>query len=335
MGGKLIQKLISSDTLELPLTFISRLLIFYLLFIRGLKILPGPFLPFLPFPDISPPYPLFPIFLNMIYWISIAGILINFQPKRFSLVLGLELIFVILSNRILYSTSLLFTACIFFLIGLYSNGNSWIFRAQIALLYLGAGINKLLNPDWITGQFFDNFSREIFEVKTYQFIAPLFSDLLIAKLMGFSVIITELLLGILILFSKKRIFSIVVLIHLFHLFILLFTNGDLSISFFFIMAVNSLLCLPWKKRSLEIAFNENNPVLKFLRKTDFDSYFIWKKTNNFTLETTSSSGIETGPRAFLRILFYHKAAYAILILSIIYIPQYFNPFLNKFISLFL
>lgn len=335
MGRKLIQKLISSNTLELPLTFISRLLIIYLLFIRGLTLLPGPFLPFLPFPDIITPYPLFSIFLTLIYWISIAGILVNIQAKRFCLILGLVLIFVILSNRILYSTSLLFAACIFFLIGLYSNGKNWVFRAQIALLYLGAGINKLLDPDWINGQFFDNFSREIFEVKIYQYLAPFFSDLLIAKLMGISVIIIELLLGILILFSKKRIFPFVVLIHLFHLFMLLFTNGDLSVSYFFIMGVSSLLCLPWKANSIEIAYNRNNPLQRLLQKTDFDAYFIWKKTNDFTLEITSSSGIETGPRAFLKVLFYHKAAYAILILSIVYIPQYFNPFLNKLISLFL
>lgn len=335
MVEKLIQKLINSNTFELPLTFVSRLLIFYLLFIRGLTILPGPFLPFLPFPDISLSYPLFPVVLNIIYWISIAGIILNFQPKRFSFVLGLELIFVILSNRILYSTSLLFTVCIFLLIGLYSNGSSWIFRVQIALLYLGAGINKLLDPDWITGQFFDNFSREIFEVKIYQLLAPLFSDMLIARLMGISVIITELVLGILILFSKKQIFPLVVLIPLFHLIMLLLTNGDLSISYFFIMAVSSLLCLPWKANSIEIAYNGNNPFQKFLQKTDFDSYFIWKKTNNFALETTSPTGIETGPRAFLIILFYHKFAYAILILSIIYIPHYINPFLNKFIRFFI
>src|SRR3954467_9367265 len=104
---------------------------------------------------------------HVLQWLSIAAfvvftalLLTNTAVRVSSFVLGALILFNVLASRPSYQTNLLFCACLFILTGLYTERFADRFlRLQVGLLYFGAGLNKLLEADWRSGQMFQNWSR--------------------------------------------------------------------------------------------------------------------------------------------------------------------------------
>lgn len=240
-----------------PLSIIARLLVFYLIFIRGVNLIDIPFLPFLSFLDVLRDLEwIYPI-VNFVYLASILAILFGFKFQKFSLILSLLIFFQILSSKGVYSTSFLYSGCMLFLIGLYNPALEWTFRLQIALLYLGAGSNKLFDLDWLSGQYFENFLLNVYPNSFNITLSSWLGVGFFTKMLSYSVIATELLLVIWAISARKQ-SELVICIIAFHLSILVFTFGKLSIIYMYLMTVTSFLLLPIKTKNL--IFSPRKPI---------------------------------------------------------------------------
>jgi hypothetical protein len=260
---------------ELPLLFTARMLVFFLLWIMGLDTISPPFLPFIASIDSLRDFPSLFKFLDWVYWISMVMVFVGIRFRAFSLIIGCLLFSSILASKLQFSNSLLYAGCFFFLIGLYKPGLEWIFKVQIALLYLGAGLNKLLDPDWISGQYFDFFITQLYPNQLILYFSSEVPGLLFAKIASFFTIITELTLGIWALIGKRRLL-LGYLIHGFHLLMLIVTSGTLSYIFYFLMAVSSYLVLPWSEdKGTVIHYPVNCKVIHLLKLTDRAQFFSY------------------------------------------------------------
>jgi len=314
----------------LPLLFVTRMLVIFLIWIMGKDTMSLPFLPFIESIDSLRGFPTLFKLLDWLYWISMVMVFAGIRLRTFSLILGCLIFFSILGSKLQFSNSLLYSGCIFFLIGLYKPGLEWIFNVQIALLYLGAGLNKLLDPDWISGHYFDFFFTEPYPNQLYLSLSKQLPSMLLATLVSFFTILAELSLGIWALIGKKRLL-LVFLIHGFHLSMLLLTSGALSYIFYFLMAVSSYLILPWaEKKGTEIQYPANSKVFQLLKLTDTAQFFTYtplfvEKRQRLTVQKIKLEFI-----FFFRTLIYHKVFFGCCVISIVFVSKYKNHILDLF-----
>jgi hypothetical protein len=327
LAGALRFSFDSTQSTSIPFGFVARLLVLYLIFVKGLEQLPPPFLSFIPGLDFFREVPVYTQLLNIVYWSSMFAILINFRIRTFALILGSVIFLEIVSNRLQFSNSLLFCGCFLFLIGMFRPGLAWIFKVQLSLLYLGAGINKLLEEDWRSGRYFDFFFREAFENKLYIELSNLSPEFSLAIFLSYSTILIELILGIMVLVLKRN-FWLVFTINLFHLSMLILTAGELSIHFFSLMAFCSLLILPWETTSFKIEFNSKTILLRILKFLDFKKFFTWEHSTvkNFILKENEI----IIPRflSYFKIFFYNKVFFSGLVWLITLTCLYKNHLLQ-------
>lgn len=266
----------SSVQNDFPLLFAARMLVIFLIWVRGMKHILPPFLPFIPGMEILREFPWLYVLLDWVYWISLIAVFVGFRFQLFSLILGMLVFFVILGAKPQFSNSFLYSGCLLFLIGIYRPGLEWIFRAQIGLLYLGAGVNKLLDPDWQSGQYFQFFFSEVYVNPISGFIANFFSIEVLGLIFSWSTVIIEIALGIWALIGRKTIYLFGAILF-FHLSMLVLTMGELSYIFFFLMAVSSYLLLPWEKmRGMTIQYLADSKVSAFLKFFDQNRFFNWQ-----------------------------------------------------------
>jgi hypothetical protein len=264
-----------------PLLFTARMMVIFLLWIKGMDNILPPFLPFIEGLNVLRGQNWLIDLLDWVYWISLLLVFAGIRFRFFSLLIAFLIFFSIISSKLQFSNSFLYSGCIFFLVGIYKPGLEWIFRVQIALLYLGAGLNKVFDPDWLTGQYFHNFFSITYRNQLYLIVAPLIPGKGLALAISYATILAELGLGLWALINRKRVLLVVV-INFFHLIMLLLTAGELSYIFYFLMAVSSYLILPWEeKKGTVISYQEGSRVFQFLKFFDFDRFFNWNSENVF------------------------------------------------------
>jgi hypothetical protein len=118
--------------------------------------LPRPFLPFLPALDKVPPAIGFQRGLRVTYLIAGMMLLLNRWVRVSCLVCAAVLFLGALSSRLTFANNRQYAGCLLFLAALTRPGQSpWLIRYQVVLLYFGAGLNKILDVDWRSGQFFE------------------------------------------------------------------------------------------------------------------------------------------------------------------------------------
>jgi hypothetical protein len=327
LAGALRFSFDSTQSTSIPFGFVARLLVLYLIFVKGLEQLPPPFLSFIPGLDFFREVPVYTQLLNIVYWSSMFAILINFRIRTFALILGSVIFLEIVSNRLQFSNSLLFCGCFLFLIGMFRPGLAWIFKVQLSLLYLGAGINKLLEEDWRSGRYFDFFFREAFENKLYIELSNLSPEFSLAIFLSYSTILIELILGIMVLVLKRN-FWLVFTINLFHLSMLILTAGELSIHFFSLMAFCSLLILPWETTQLTIEYNGRNKMLNLLIFLDFKKFFYWENSDQKKVAVKENGIIVPILFSYFKVLIYHRVVFSIFVWTITLLSIYKNQLLT-------
>lgn len=261
----------------LPLLFVARMMVIFLLWIRGLENILPPFLPFFEGLNILRGQNWLFTLVDWVYWISLVLVFTGFRFRFFSLLLAALVFFSIICSKPQFSNSFLYSGCILFLIGIHKSGLNWIFHAQISMLYLGAGFNKLFDPDWLSGQYFDYFFSTPYRNLLYLHFSSMIPGNGLAMFLSCSTILIELGLGTWALIQKKR--SLLVLcINFFHLSMLLMTAGELSYIFYFLMAVSSYLILPWEEmKGYVIRYNRNSRLFISLKFFDFDHFLNWEE----------------------------------------------------------
>ncbi len=115
--------------------------------------LPEPFLPFVSWLE---PGPWWHPGLTAAFLLASLALLAGRWPRAACLTLGTTLLLAVLSSRIYYGNNRVFVGTALVLLGLSDPARpDRLFRWLLALVYAGAGLNKLLDPDWRSGQFLD------------------------------------------------------------------------------------------------------------------------------------------------------------------------------------
>jgi hypothetical protein len=184
------------------------------------------------------------------------------------------------------------------LIGLYRE-KDYLFRIQIALLYIGASTNKMIDPDWWNGNYFDFFFRDIFDVALYQSLVPE-NSLVVAQSFGIATILTELILGIAVLIPKITRLTIVLGMG-FHISMLVITSGQLSNHFFYIMGASFLLISGIHIQTIHLS-HKSSILPKLIGYLDPSDSVITEnqKREKFTLRIENS--ISTGYKSIIKII---------------------------------
>ncbi|MEP2023206.1 MAG: hypothetical protein ABJH98_09265 [Reichenbachiella sp.] len=252
---------------------LKALVLYVLVFSNGLwrkTIFELPFAPFIGVIDFVPSW----IYVYMLLPTFLVSALLVLLGKYVSISLttfGLILFFLIMSSINVFSNSLTFTCLVIILSGL-SLKSSYIINIQVSFLYIGAFINKALDVDWWNGRFFDTLATLRHPMPLFEFSSQYFNGLIVAQVFSISSMFIELTLGVLFLMRKKIAFALGLM---FHLGMLILTNGKLSVLFMFIMSATYLIMI----RDKYITNSLRQPLSQFLIYFWFVSLTVWNFRN--------------------------------------------------------
>lgn len=155
LGARAYNPLRMSGTgLPPQLLLMAKLIAIAYLLRGGIVNLSVPFLPFVPWLDLAP-RAILARGLQAAFLIALAALLTNRRVRTASFVLGAVILVAILASRPYYQNNRMFAGSVLLLAGLYRPGLAGqLVRYQLVLLYAAAAANKLLDPNWRSGQFF-------------------------------------------------------------------------------------------------------------------------------------------------------------------------------------
>ena len=284
---------------DLPanLTIMVKMLAIVLLVTNHVRILPDPWLPFIPSIALIPPV-LFQRTLQTVFIISALAIVFNRRLRIASLVLGTTMLIAIVSSKAYYGNNKTFCGLMLLLAGLYKPGGYPFLRWQLAVTYFGAGLNKLLDHDWQTGLFFQNWAVSRLHQTWYMAVDSWLPPMMLARIMCWTTIFTELGIVPCILLPRLYYWAIIANL-LFQAGLLLFTGTTFTL-FFYSMTGASLAFVTWPAESLPVTYNpdreRDKPARRFLQSWDLDGRFLW-------MPNQSSEAAPNGLHLFLE----HKA----------------------------
>jgi hypothetical protein len=182
-----------------------------------------------------------------------AALFLNWRVREASLVLGVTILVSILASRPTYSNNLAYCGSLLFMIGLQGPGEPKLLRLQVAMLYFGAGLNKFLDPDWRSGQFFQYWFAHIYKHDWYLRIAEHLPELLLSKIISWMSFSTELGLSAILLI--RRLHPVAIWVGLaFHTGMLVMTNLTFQM-FFFAACASYLAFVQWPKDRMTLLYD--------------------------------------------------------------------------------
>ncbi len=260
----------------------AKLIALCLLLTNHARSLPEPFLPFLPVLDYFDPR-LFRRALWVVYVGSATALLFNRWVRTSALLLGSSFLLALMASKLYYSNHKVLCGVVLLLTGLQRPGQDpWMLRYQVVIVYFGAGINKLFDADWRSGQFFEFWAVESLRQPWYTLAAGWLPPMALSQFMGWLTIITELALAAGFLMRRFWPYAIWGGI-LFHSGLLLFTSSTFTM-FYFAMLATFLVFAPWPQSRVLVLFDGDcgfcNQTKNWLEKFDFDRRFDWQPFQN-------------------------------------------------------
>ncbi len=314
----------SGTELPVPLLLMAKIIALALLVTGHARLMPDPFLPFIPALDHLPP-DLFRLGLQVLLVGSAVALLINFHPRLRALMLGFTILLAVISSKAYYGNNKLMCAALLLLAGLYHpRTGAWLLRLQVAIVYFGAGLNKILDSDWQTGVFFHHWAGVRLQQPLYLWAAGWFPPLLVAKLACWMTMATEASLAVALLIRRAWPWAIWVSL-LFHAALVEFTGTTFTM-FFYAMEAAMLAFVDWP-RELIVIFDGECGICRKIRgwmsHVDFDGAFTWatlqsgigarwglsEEALEQRLHLVADGKVTNGFEACKRILLYHPAFY--------------------------
>jgi hypothetical protein len=121
--------------------------------------LPGHFLPFFSALDRVGSQSAYKHGLQAAFVVAAIALLLNRAPHVAASVAGGAILLGTISSRVYFENNTEYTGLILLLAGLAASGDrTRLVRYQVVLLYAAAALNKLLDADWRSGQFFENWA---------------------------------------------------------------------------------------------------------------------------------------------------------------------------------
>jgi hypothetical protein len=315
---------------ELPteLLIMVKSLALVVLLTNHARILPDPWLPFVPGIDRLPPV-LFQRTLQTIFVISALALMFNRRVRLASLAIGSTMLLAVVSSKAYYGNNKTFCGLMFFLTGLHVPGTQpWFVRWQLGITYFGAGLNKLLDGDWHTGVFFENWAVNRLHHQWYIALDSLLPPMALARLVCWTTIVTELGIVPCIFIPQLHYWAICANV-LFQSGLLLFTGTTFTL-FFYSMSAASLAFVRWPSGPLPVLYDANRGFARRARTVfepwDLERMFLWTPRQpdmqaRSWLDLQVESKIHSGFRALRMMVLYNPLTYLIIAGSIAAAPD--------------
>ncbi|MCU1261254.1 MAG: hypothetical protein JWO80_4139 [Bryobacterales bacterium] len=240
--------------------------------------LPTPFLPFIPGLDAVPPL-LFQRTLQIVFVASAVALLFNRSVRLSAFLLGAAMLAGVVASKAYYGNNKTFCGLILVLTSLYERGRDPILlRLQLVIVYLGAGMNKLLDPDWQSGLFFNYWAVSRVHHPFYLTLDRLLPHLFLARIMSWFTIATELGLSVAFLVRRLFPFGIWASVTL-HAGMLLFTGSTFN-TFFYGMTASMLIFADWPDAPLLVLYDGDcgfcMRTRRWFERFDLEGMFHWR-----------------------------------------------------------
>lgn len=237
--------------------------------------------PFLPFLDLFNAFPpeLFQRTLQAALVLGSLGILFTRQTRAFAALAGITMLAAVISSRAYYGNNKTYTGLVLLLSALSSEtGPPRLLHYQFAIVYFGAALNKLLDPDWQTGQFFHNWASERLQNPVYIWVSAQLPPLLAGKFFCWYTVVAEFTVAGLILIPRFHPW-VIWASGLFQSGLLLFT-GDPFNMFFFAMQSTLVAFARWPESPIVVIWDGSCGFCRrskeFVQRLDFDGIFDWQ-----------------------------------------------------------
>ena len=269
---------LGGTALPVPLLLSAKLLVVTMLATGHVTTLPDPFLPFLPVFDRIGDPELFRTALQVLFLAGSVAVLLNRRVRLASFVVGMVILVGIASSRIYWANNTFFMGAVLTLIGLHTSERSvWLLRIQVAMIYFGAGLNKVLDPDWVSGQFFEHWAVANLRHDLYIRVAALLPPMVLAKLMCWGTIATELSLFVGFAWRRLWVFAIWLGI-LFHAAMTLFA-GITFVLFLYVAPAAYFAFARWPRTTTEVIYDGDCGICaktkQWFEALDLEGAFRW------------------------------------------------------------
>lgn len=228
------------------------------------RILPDPFLPFIDGIDRLATPDVFRITLKTTAVVSAVLLLFNRGVRLSALVLGSCLLLGVVSSKAYYGNNKTFCGLALVLAGLSDfDRPAYLLRWQLALVYFGAALNKLLDPDWQSGLFFEHWAGTKLKNPVYLAVSSALPTLLAGKLVCWGTLLAEFAAAIGLLVPRLVPWALVVNT-LFQVGLLEFTGTTFTL-FFYGMQAATLAFVTWPD-TLSIEADDRKVRHRLLRR---------------------------------------------------------------------
>ncbi len=267
-----------STALPVPLLVMAKVIALCLLLTNHVRLLPDPFLPFIPGLDGLVSANVFQITLQTVFVVSAAALLFNRVVRIACLALGGSILLSVVASKAYYGNNKTFCGLILFFTGLYEpGGGPWMHRAQLIVVYFGAGLNKLLDPDWRSGLFFEHWSSVRLRQPVFTWVSQALPPLVAGKILSWMTISVEL--GLTAAFLLRRLWPWAIWVSiLFHAGLLLYTGTTFTM-FFYAMQASMLAFVEWPRAPLTVIYDGDcgfcNKSRRWMEWFDLERMLAW------------------------------------------------------------
>ena len=316
----------SGTILPANLLLMAKLIALCLLLTNHVRLLPDPFLPFVPVFDWIGAPAAFQLALQVVFVISAVALLFNRWVRASCLALGGSILIGVISSKAYYGNNKTFCGLILFLTGLYEPGQEpWLLRIQFAIVYFGAGLNKLLDPDWQAGVFMEHWATIRLKQAAYIAVASQLPPLLLAKLMCWGTIAAEL--GMSAAFLVRRWFNAGIMASLLFQSALMLFTGTTFTMFFYATQAALLVFVEWPRERWLVVYDGDcgfcTRAKEWFERFDLEGLFEWRPYQSGAgrvhgisdaaaadrLYLVAGSKIYSGFRAFRAMLLFNPVTY--------------------------
>jgi predicted DCC family thiol-disulfide oxidoreductase YuxK len=236
------------------------------------------FLPFLRFFDRMGPPAVYHWTLVAVFMVAATALFFNRSVRVCCLVLGFTVLISLLSSRTYFQNGRTFCACIFLLAAMCQRGEKpWPIRLQVILVYFGAALNKLLEPDWRSGQFFAFWFGQIHQPGLWAHMTTFFPAMPLAKFMCWAAISTELVLFVGFLIPRFYGWTIWLGVA-YHTALLVLMNSTFGV-FYFAMPMAYVAFVDWPEPPVLVLYDGDcgfcEATRRWFSRLDLEGRFSW------------------------------------------------------------
>ena len=269
---------LTGASLPPQLVLLCRLLALTLLLTNHQAQIQSPFLPFLDIFDAFPP-DLFQYTLKAALVAGALGLLFTRNIRTFAVITGTTILLAVLSSRGYYGNNKTYLGLLLILAALSNvSGPPRLIQWQLAIVYFGAGLNKLLDADWQSGQFFHHWATDRLANPAYIWLSAQLPPLVAGKLFCWTTIAAELTIAVLILVPRLHP-AVIWGSGLFQSGLLLFTGDPFNL-FFYSMQASLFAFARWPEPQITVIWDGScgfcRRTKEFLQTIDFDPVFNWR-----------------------------------------------------------